>query len=86
MFGLPGLVGIDPTKDAMTLGAEFIEVHITLDRAMYGSDQAASVERQGLYRIVEHGKAITARLGKAGLTVRSEAEMEVAKKLRYWEE
>jgi N-acetylneuraminate synthase len=79
-------VGIDPTKDAMTLGAEFVEVHITLDRSMYGSDQSASIERQGLYRIVEHGKSIKARLGKPGLTERSDKEMAVAKALRYWED
>ena len=37
---------------AVTLGATSIERHITLDRAMYGSDQAASLEKAGLIRMV----------------------------------
>ena len=37
--------GLAPTWAAVTLGATFVERHITLDRAMWGSDQAASVER-----------------------------------------
>lgn len=36
---------------AYTLGAEMIEYHITLDRSMYGSDQAASIEVPGVIRI-----------------------------------
>ncbi|MCX6161408.1 MAG: N-acetylneuraminate synthase family protein, partial [Ignavibacteriae bacterium] len=40
-------VGLAPTVAAVTLGATFIERHITLDRAMWGTDQAASVEIAG---------------------------------------
>ncbi len=45
-------VGLAPTVAAATLGAVMVERHITLDRAMWGSDQAASVEPQGFARIV----------------------------------
>ena len=40
--------GLQTTLAAVALGAVFVERHITLDRAMWGSDQAASVEPQGL--------------------------------------
>jgi N-acetylneuraminate synthase len=45
-------VGLAPSLAAAVLGACLIERHITLDRAMWGSDQAASVEPQGLTRLV----------------------------------
>jgi len=77
--------GIQPTLAAIALGAEYIERHITLDRTMYGSDQSASLERRGLCRIIEYGHQIKRCLGTAGLVKRSEDEMAVAKKLRYWE-
>ena len=41
-------VGLQTTYAAVMLGACFVERHITLDRAMWGSDQAASVEPGGL--------------------------------------
>jgi len=44
--------GLAPTWAAVTLGATFVERHVTLDRAMWGSDQAASVEIGGLMRLV----------------------------------
>ena len=40
-------VGLQTTVAAVAIGAFFVERHITLDRAMWGSDQAASVEPQG---------------------------------------
>jgi N-acetylneuraminate synthase len=45
-------VGLAPSLAAAVLGACVIERHITLDRAMWGSDQAGSVEPQGLTRLV----------------------------------
>ena len=45
-------VGLAPTLAAVVLGACAVERHITLDRAMWGSDQAASVEPQGFSRLV----------------------------------
>jgi N-acetylneuraminate synthase len=44
--------GLAPTWAAVTMGATFVERHVTLDRAMWGSDQAASVEIGGLMRLV----------------------------------
>jgi N-acetylneuraminate synthase len=43
---------------AATLGAEMIEFHVTLDRSMYGSDQAASIEFPGIFRLVSNIKDI----------------------------
>ena len=51
-----------PGLMAMTLaaayGAEMLEFHITLDRTMYGSDQAASIEPQGVFRLMEYIRLI----------------------------
>jgi N-acetylneuraminate synthase len=46
-------VGLAPTLAAVVLGACIVERHLTLDRAIWGSDQAASVEPQGLSRVVK---------------------------------
>jgi len=56
-------VGLSTTYAAVVLGADFVERHITLDRAMWGSDQAASVEPGGLKRLVENIRDIEASLG-----------------------
>ncbi len=55
--------GLAPTWAAVTLGATFVERHITLDRAMWGSDQAASVEIGGLMRLVSNIRDIERALG-----------------------
>ena len=55
--------GLSPTWAAVTLGASFVERHITLDRAMWGSDQAASVEIGGLMRLVSNIRDIERSLG-----------------------
>ena len=46
--------GLAPTWAAVTMGATFVERHVTLDRAMWGSDQAASVQIGGLMRLVSN--------------------------------
>ena len=56
-------VGLQTTLAAVALGAVFIERHITLDRAMWGSDQAASVEPAGLQRLVRDIRIISESLG-----------------------
>ena len=56
-------VGLSTSYAAVTLGAKFIERHITLDRTMWGSDQAASVEHGGLKRLVENIRDIEKALG-----------------------
>jgi N-acetylneuraminate synthase len=55
--------GLAPTWAAVVLGATFVERHITLDRAMWGSDQAASVEIGGLFRMVSNIRDIEVSLG-----------------------
>jgi N-acetylneuraminate synthase len=56
-------VGLAPSVAAAALGACMIERHITLDRAMWGSDQAASVEWQGFWRLVKDVRAIEKSMG-----------------------
>jgi N-acetylneuraminate synthase len=56
-------VGLAPTWAAVALGACFIERHITLDRAMWGTDQAASVEIVGLERLISSIRDIELALG-----------------------
>jgi N-acetylneuraminate synthase len=55
--------GLAPTWAAVTLGATFVERHITLDRAMWGSDQAASVEISGFMRLVSNIRDIERAMG-----------------------
>jgi sialic acid synthase SpsE len=56
-------VGLPTTLAAVVLGACFVERHITLDRAMWGSDQAASVEPGGMIRLVRDIRVIEASMG-----------------------
>jgi N-acetylneuraminate synthase len=56
-------VGLIPTVAAVTLGACMVERHITLDRAMWGSDQAASIEPGGFQRLVKYLRVTEAALG-----------------------
>jgi sialic acid synthase SpsE len=62
-------------------GATSIERHITLDRTMYGSDQAASLEPQGLNRLVRDIRRIDLILGD-GVKKVWPSEIPVMKKLR----
>jgi N-acetylneuraminate synthase len=55
--------GLAPTWAAVTMGATFVERHITLDRAMWGSDQAASVEIGGFIRLVSNTRDIERAMG-----------------------
>jgi len=66
---------------AVALGAASIERHITLDRAMYGSDQAASIETSSLKGFVEAVRAIPRILG-SGKKVLSDSELVAREKLR----
>ena len=74
-------VGLQTTAAAVALGACFVERHITLDRAMWGSDQAASVEPQGLARLVRDIRVIEAALGD-GVKQVYEAELTARQRLR----
>jgi N-acetylneuraminate synthase len=74
-------VGLQTTFAAVTLGAAFIERHITLDRALWGSDQAASVEPWGLMRLVRDIRVIERAMGDGQKRV-YESEMRARQKLR----
>ncbi len=56
-------VGLQTTYAAVVLGACVVERHITLDRAMWGTDQAASVEPGGFMRLVRDIRVIEQALG-----------------------
>ncbi len=66
---------------AAAMGATSIERHITLDRAMYGSDQAASLEVQDLVKLVKDIRSLPAIMGN-GEKILSDSELKVKKKLR----
>ena len=55
--------GLPTTLAAATLGARVIERHITLNRAMWGSDQAASLEPEAVRRLVRNIRAIERGMG-----------------------
>jgi len=56
-------VGLAATVAAVALGAAAVERHLTLDRAMWGSDQAASIEPHGFERLVKDIRAVELALG-----------------------
>lgn len=66
---------------AAAVGASSIERHITLDRTMYGSDQAASLEVTEFYKLVTEIRRLPAIVG-TGEKILSEKELTVRKKLR----
>jgi len=74
-------VGLATTVAAVVLGAVLVERHITLDRAMWGSDQAASVEPQGLERLVRDIRVIEKAMGN-GLKRVYDSELPIQRKLR----
>jgi N-acetylneuraminate synthase len=74
-------VGLSTSLAAVALGACVVERHITLDRAMWGSDQAASVEPQGIARLVKDVHAVEDALGD-GIKRVYESELPVMQKLR----
>ena len=72
-------VGLVPSAVAVALGACLVERHLTLDRAMWGSDQAASVEPGGFERLVKYLRVTEAALGDG---VKKVYESEKASMLR----
>jgi N-acetylneuraminate synthase len=74
-------VGLQITYAAVTLGAAFVERHITLDRAMWGSDQAASVEPGGVIRLVRDIRVIERALGDGQKRV-YDSELKARERLR----
>jgi N-acetylneuraminate synthase len=72
--------GLATSVAAVALGATSLERHITLDRSMYGSDQAASVEIVGFERLCKQVRAIERALGD-GVKRVTDAEMKIRAKL-----
>jgi N-acetylneuraminate synthase len=73
--------GLAPTLAAVALGATFVERHITLDRAMWGTDQAASIEINGMFKLVSDIRDIEKALGD-GIKKVYESEYKNLEKLR----
>lgn len=74
-------VGLAVSCGAAALGITSLERHITLDRAMYGSDQSASIEPSGLRQLVAAVRKIEQAMGD-GVKRTIEAEVPIALKLR----
>lgn len=74
-------VGLAPTWAAVTMGACFVERHITLDRALWGSDQAASVEVLGMHQLVRNIRDIEKGMGDGVKRVYA-SELSARQKLR----
>lgn len=74
-------VGLVPSAIAVALGACLVERHITLDRAMWGSDQAASVEPQGMEKLVKYIRVTEQAMGD-GVKKIYDSEISSLKKLR----
>jgi N-acetylneuraminate synthase len=73
--------GIQTSVAAAALGASFVERHITIDRAMWGSDQAASLEPVGLIRLVRDIRVVESALGD-GVKRVYESELPLIARLR----
>ena len=74
-------VGLVPSVVAVALGACLVERHITLDRAMWGSDQAASVEPGGFRKLVKYIRVSEEALGD-GVKKVYESELPSLQRLR----
>ena len=73
--------GLSTTFATVVMGASMIERHITLDRAMWGSDQAASVEPAGIERLIEYISQWEEASGN-GIKKVYESEIPIREKLR----
>lgn len=76
-------VGLVPSVVAVALGACLIERHITLDRAMWGSDQSASVEPQGVETLVKYIRVTEKSLGDGVKQVYDSEKSSLSKLRRY---
>jgi len=74
-------VGLAISYAATAMGITSLERHITLDRAMYGSDQSASIEPNGLRQLVGAVRKIEKAMGDGEKRV-IDAEVSIARKLR----
>ena len=74
-------VGLAVSYGAAAIGISSLERHITLDRAMYGSDQAASVEPAGFLQLVGAVRKIEKAVGDGKIAI-NDKEIPISKKLR----
>ncbi len=74
--------GVAVSLAAVMLGITSLERHITLDRTMYGSDQAASLELSGMANLSKSIEKLLLSLGKPSLGKIIDDEIPIAKKLR----
>ena len=73
--------GVPSTVAAVAIGACMVERHITMDRSMWGSDQAASLEPNGIHRLVRDIRLVETSLGDGVKSV-LEREVPIMQKLR----
>jgi N-acetylneuraminate synthase len=76
-------VGLVPSALAVAMGACLVERHVTLDRAMWGSDQAASVEPQGIRTLVKYIRVTEKALGDGKKKVYDSEQSSLNKMRRY---
>lgn len=76
-------VGLVPSALAVAMGACLVERHVTLDRAMWGSDQAASVEPQGIRTLVKYIRVTEKALGDGEKQVYDSEQSSLSKLRRY---
>ena len=78
--------GLCISLGAAAMGATSIERHITLDRAMYGSDQSASIETPALHRLVRDIRVVTEQALGDGIKKMTDVEIKCREKLAnpYW--
>jgi len=74
---------VSPSIMAYFLGANVIERHITLDRSMWGTDQAASLSEDGIKSLSEVIKKVPLIMGKETFS-KKKNEMDLLKKFKYW--
>lgn len=74
-------VGLQVSLAAVALGAKIVERHVTLDRSMWGTDQSASLEPQGLSKLVRDIRVIESALGD-GVKRVFDSERPILEKLR----
>ena len=74
--------GVAVSLAALSLGISSLERHVTLDRAMYGSDQSASLEPRGMMHLTNSIKIMLEAYGEERLGYVSKEELVIAKKLR----
>ncbi len=76
-------VSVGPSTFAIALGAEYVERHITLDRTMWGTDQSASLEYNGMLQLSNLARKFENCLGD-GIKTISKDEKNKLKDMKYW--